>query len=106
MHALLEALGQPQAELQVAHISGTKGKGSTAVMLSSIMKAADYKVGTYTRHAAPPPKPSHVPATLVSSHRTDAIHKISAAVMRVPPEGTVDAQPTRRLPVGTDMRGR
>ena len=52
MHALLEALGQPQTELHVAHISGTKGKGSTAVMLSSIMKAADYKVGTYTRFAA------------------------------------------------------
>lgn len=53
MHALLDALGRPQRQLQVAHISGTKGKGSTAVMLSSIMKAAGYKVGTYTRHAAP-----------------------------------------------------
>ena len=51
MHALLDALGQPQTQLRVAHISGTKGKGSTAVMLSSIMKAANYKVGTYTRYA-------------------------------------------------------
>ena len=51
MHALLDALGQPQKALRVAHISGTKGKGSTAVMLSAIMKAAGYKVGTYTRCA-------------------------------------------------------
>ena len=50
MHALLAALGQPQRELRVAHITGTKGKGSTATMLSSILQAARYRVGTYTRH--------------------------------------------------------
>ena len=49
MHELLEALGQPQRELHVAHITGTKGKGSTATMLSAIMQAAEYRVGTYTR---------------------------------------------------------
>ncbi len=49
MHALLAALGQPQRELRVAHITGTKGKGSTATMLSAILQAASYRVGTYTR---------------------------------------------------------
>ena len=49
MHALLAALGQPQQQLRVAHITGTKGKGSTATMLSAILQAAQYRVGTYTR---------------------------------------------------------
>ena len=49
MHALLAALGQPQRKLRVAHITGTKGKGSTATMLSAILQAAQYRVGTYTR---------------------------------------------------------
>ncbi len=49
MHALLAALGQPQQQLRVAHITGTKGKGSTATMLSAILLAAQYRVGTYTR---------------------------------------------------------
>jgi len=49
MHTLLAALGQPQRQLRVAHITGTKGKGSTATMLSAILQAAQYRVGTYTR---------------------------------------------------------
>src|SRR5690348_3881643 len=45
--ALLDRLGNPQRSFQVVHIAGTKGKGSTAVMASSILQAAGYRTGTY-----------------------------------------------------------
>jgi dihydrofolate synthase/folylpolyglutamate synthase len=37
---ILERLGNPQSQLQVVHIAGTNGKGSTGAFLSAIMTAA------------------------------------------------------------------
>jgi len=45
--ALCERLSNPQNQLSAVHIGGTNGKGSTTAMVSSILKAAGYKVGTY-----------------------------------------------------------
>lgn len=44
---LLARLGNPQEALNVVHIAGTKGKGSTTAMVASILEAAGYKVGRY-----------------------------------------------------------
>jgi len=44
----LRELGDPQADYPVIHIAGTKGKGSVAAILSSILQSAGYKVGLYT----------------------------------------------------------
>jgi dihydrofolate synthase/folylpolyglutamate synthase len=48
MRWLLDQLGNPHNRLPIVHIAGTKGKGSTAAMVSSILTAAGYRVGTYT----------------------------------------------------------
>jgi dihydrofolate synthase/folylpolyglutamate synthase len=45
---LLEALGNPQQRLRFIHIAGTNGKGSTAAMLESILRAAGFSTGLYT----------------------------------------------------------
>jgi dihydrofolate synthase/folylpolyglutamate synthase len=45
---LLEALGQPQQAFPKVQIAGTNGKGSTAVMLDAICRAAAIKTGLYT----------------------------------------------------------
>ncbi|MGC1967147.1 MAG: folylpolyglutamate synthase/dihydrofolate synthase family protein, partial [Candidatus Acidiferrales bacterium] len=45
---LAEALGQPQRSAPCAHIAGTNGKGSTAAMLESILRAAGLRTGLYT----------------------------------------------------------
>jgi len=45
---LLSLLGDPQKKLKFIHIAGTNGKGSTAAMLSSILRAAGYRTGLYT----------------------------------------------------------
>jgi dihydrofolate synthase/folylpolyglutamate synthase len=48
MRALLEALGHPEAAAPVLHVAGTKGKGSTAAMAESMLRAAGYRTGLYT----------------------------------------------------------
>ena len=48
MKKLLKAMGDPQDELKVVHIAGTKGKGSTCAMLDSMLRACDYTVGMYS----------------------------------------------------------
>ncbi len=45
---LLELMGDPQGAFPVIHITGTNGKGSTARMVSSLLKARGLRVGTYT----------------------------------------------------------
>ena len=45
---LLESLGNPQQQFEAVQIAGTNGKGSTAVMLDSICRAARISTGLYT----------------------------------------------------------
>lgn len=47
MRRLLHALGDPQRSSLAAHIAGTKGKGSTAAMMASILQASGRRVGRY-----------------------------------------------------------
>lgn len=48
MRALLARLGNPQDRLRIVHITGTKGKGSTAAMVDAILRANGYRVGLFT----------------------------------------------------------
>ena len=45
---LCERLGQPQQAFESVHVAGTNGKGSTAAMLDSILRAAGLRTGLYT----------------------------------------------------------
>ncbi len=45
---LLEQLGNPQEKLRVIHIAGSKGKGSTAALIASVLTRAGYKTGLFT----------------------------------------------------------
>jgi len=45
---ILKLLDNPQEKYPVIHITGTNGKGSTALMIYSILIEAGYKVGLYT----------------------------------------------------------
>jgi dihydrofolate synthase/folylpolyglutamate synthase len=47
MLALLRELGDPQLGRATVHIAGSKGKGSTAVMLEAMLRAAGRRTGTY-----------------------------------------------------------
>src|SRR5512136_1433936 len=44
---LLDRLGRPDQAYRAIHIAGTKGKGSTAAMIESCLRAAGYRTGFY-----------------------------------------------------------
>lgn len=46
--ALCALVGHPEKKLQVVHVAGTNGKGSSSHMLASILQEAGYKTGLYT----------------------------------------------------------
>ena len=48
IRAIMAALGNPQDTLRCIHIAGTNGKGATAAMLDSVLRAAGYRVARYT----------------------------------------------------------
>ncbi len=48
MRALLRRLGDPQDRVRLVHVTGTKGKGSTCAMITSVLRAAGYRVGLFT----------------------------------------------------------
>jgi dihydrofolate synthase/folylpolyglutamate synthase len=48
MRGLLARLGNPQANFPSLLIAGTKGKGTTAAICESILRAAGYRTGLYT----------------------------------------------------------
>lgn len=48
MRQLLTRLGNPDAGMPIVHVAGTKGKGSTASMVSAILHAAGYETGLFS----------------------------------------------------------
>src|SRR4030042_1031637 len=48
MEKLLLPLGNPHLGTKTVHIAGTKGKGSTAAMISQVLIASGYKTGLFT----------------------------------------------------------
>lgn len=45
---LLQLIGSPEQRIPSVHIAGTKGKGSTAAMVESILRASDIPTGLFT----------------------------------------------------------
>ncbi|GAB4551873.1 MAG: folylpolyglutamate synthase/dihydrofolate synthase family protein [Phycisphaerales bacterium] len=48
MRAMLAKLDNPQDDLNIVHVAGTNGKGSTVAMLDSALRACGLTVGVYT----------------------------------------------------------
>ncbi|GAX75550.1 hypothetical protein CEUSTIGMA_g2993.t1 [Chlamydomonas eustigma] len=47
MRKLLGGLGNPHLSWPAVHVAGSKGKGSTVALISSVLRSAGYKVGVY-----------------------------------------------------------
>src|SRR5574340_1661113 len=48
MRGLLRRLGDPHRDVPAVHVAGTKGKGSTARMMGSVLSEAGYRTGVFT----------------------------------------------------------
>ncbi|NUQ61072.1 MAG: bifunctional folylpolyglutamate synthase/dihydrofolate synthase [Pirellulales bacterium] len=48
MRELLHRLGNPQQGMPIVHVAGTKGKGSTTMMVATVLTAAGYRAGAFT----------------------------------------------------------
>ena len=64
---LLTQLGNPHRQLKVAHVAGSKGKGSTAALIASILTHAGYKTGLFTQpHLISPRERCRINSRLIS----------------------------------------
>lgn len=48
MEYMMQRLGNPERRLKFIHVAGTNGKGSTCAILSHVLHACGYGVGTFT----------------------------------------------------------
>jgi dihydrofolate synthase/folylpolyglutamate synthase len=48
IHALLDAVGNPERQGRFVHVAGTNGKGSTSAMIESGLRLAGMRTGLYT----------------------------------------------------------
>lgn len=48
VEALCAALGHPERDLSVIHVTGTNGKGSTCAMMESVLRTAGYRTGFFS----------------------------------------------------------
>ena len=64
---LLTQLGNPHRQLKVVHVAGSKGKGSTAALIASILTHAGYKTGLFTQpHLISPRERCRINSRLIS----------------------------------------
>lgn len=80
MGRLLKLLGQPQQRYPIIHIAGTKGKGSVATMLTSILLNSGYRVGTYTS-----PHMTHVGERFVLNGQPTSEEAVLELIQRIRP---------------------
>ena len=82
---LLKRLGNPHDKLQIIHIAGSKGKGSTAALIASVLTHAGYKTGLFTSpHLITPRERCRIDNELISEAEIALyIDKIKPAIEAV-----------------------
>ncbi len=101
MHQLMARLGNPHEAMPMIHVAGTKGKGSTAAMLSAVLSAAGYRTGLYTSpHLERLEERIAIDGTPCSPEQLVAlVERVRPAVEELDREAAVDAAPSN-LPFG------
>lgn len=82
---LLDLLGNPHEKLKIVHVAGSKGKGSTAAIIASVLTHAGYKTGLYTSpHLITSRERCRIDGKLISeSEITTYINKLKPAIETV-----------------------
>jgi len=87
MRFLLERFDNPHLAYKTLHVAGTKGKGSTAAFLASVLDFAGYKTGLYTSpHVSDPGERILVSmAPPEDDVIVDLVNQISNVIESIPP---------------------
>jgi dihydrofolate synthase/folylpolyglutamate synthase len=93
---LAAALGDPQTKIPCVHIAGTNGKGSTAAMLESILRAAGLRTGLYTSpHLERINERIRIDGDDISDEKFAAAWtRVHTTIERLLAEGKLEAHPT------------
>jgi dihydrofolate synthase / folylpolyglutamate synthase len=96
MRALSGALGNPERAFRVVHVAGTNGKGSTAAMIESSLRAWGARTGLYTSpHLVEPTERIRIDGSPVAAEEFASafvrVHRAAEDLLR---DGAIDLHPT------------
>jgi len=96
IEALLAQLGHPERKFPSIHITGSKGKGSTAVMAQSILSAQGLRTGLFTSpHLVTYRERARVDGRLIPrSAVVEGLARVEAATRAAEASGRIDRRPT------------
>jgi dihydrofolate synthase / folylpolyglutamate synthase len=96
IRTLLAALDHPERACRFLHIAGTNGKGSTAAMIESGLRAAGARTGLYTSpHLIEPTERIRIAGAPVTPDQfTAAFERVHAAAEQLLDAGRIDLHPT------------
>ena len=82
---LLKRLGNPHDKLQIIHVAGSKGKGSTAALIAAVLTHAGYQTGLFTSpHLITPRERCRIDGVLISEEEVAFyIEKLKPAIEAV-----------------------
>ncbi len=89
MRELVRRMGDPQDQYPSIHIAGSKGKGSTSAMTTSILQTAGYHTGLYTSpHLHTFRERMRVDGQLISQQRLSELWEQARPIVRSIPKTT------------------
>ena len=94
--ALLAELGHPERKFPAIHVTGSKGKGSTAVMAQSILSAHGLRTGLFTSpHLVTYRERARVDGKLIPrSAVVEGLARVESAARKAESAGRIDRSPT------------
>jgi dihydrofolate synthase/folylpolyglutamate synthase len=96
VQALLAGLDHPERKFPAIHITGSKGKGSTAVMAQAILTAHGFRTGLYTSpHLVSYRERARIDDRIISRTAVvDGLRRVEAAARDAETDGRIDRAPT------------
>jgi dihydrofolate synthase/folylpolyglutamate synthase len=96
VHALLEAHGHPERAFPAVHITGSKGKGSTAVFVEAILRAHGLTTGLFTSpHLASYRERMQIDRVPIDrAEVVRGLARVQATAARLEATGAIDRPPT------------
>src|SRR4051794_8669693 len=104
IRALTELLGDPQRAYPVIHLTGTNGKGSTAAMIESLLRADGLRTGRFTSpHVTTVNERITIDGEPISDERFDDVWRELEPYVALVDERRIDGVPMTFFEIVTAM---